>query len=65
MDDRVSGISLSTVQQQDEQGTEKLLQDVDQTEIFELGENSTKLQCPDCKFFLRKSGSFIAVAGEI
>ena len=29
----------------------KLLQDMDQTEIFELCENSTNLQCPDCNSF--------------
>ena len=29
----------------------KLLEDVNQTEIFELCENSAKLQCPDCNAF--------------
>ena len=29
----------------------KLLQDMDQTEILELCENSAKLQCPDCNSF--------------
>ena len=29
----------------------KLLVDMDQTEIFELDENSAKLQCPDCDAF--------------
>ena len=30
---------------------QKLLPDMDQTEIFELCENSTKRQCPDCNSF--------------
>ena len=87
MDNRVPNISLSTVQQQDEQrqhtvakliekfeshqhkeqflkdmsqtqkinrfseASQNLLQDMDQTEIFELCENSTKLQCSDCNSF--------------
>ena len=87
VDYRVPGISLSTVQQQDEQrqhtvanlmemfevhqhkekflqdtnqmqninrfgkASQKMLQDMDQMEIFELSENSTKLQCPDCNSF--------------
>ena len=86
VDYRVPGISLSTVQQQDEQrhtvakliekfeshqhkeqfledmsqtqkinsfskASQKMLQDMDQTEIFELCENSTKLQCLDCNSF--------------
>ena len=33
------------------QHKEKLLQDIDQTEIFELCENSTKLPCFDCNSF--------------
>ena len=87
VDYRVSGMSLSTVQQQDEQwqhtvakliemfeshqhkeqflkdmsqtqkfnrfseASQKLQQDMDQTEIFELCERSTKLQCSDCNSF--------------
>ena len=94
VDCRVPGISLSTVQQQDEQGqhtvaklnekfeshhhkeqflkdmsqtkkinrfseaSQKLLQDMDQTEIFELCENSKTLQCSDCN-------SFSEIVGEI
>ena len=84
---RVPGISLSTVQQQDEQrqhnvaeliemfeshqhkeqflkdvsqtqkinrfstASQKLLKDMNQTEIFELCEITAKLQCPDCNSF--------------
>ena len=83
VDYRIPGISLSTVQQQDEQrqptvskfiekfdshqykqnlkdmsqtqkinrfgeASQKLPKDMDQTEIFELCENTTKLQCLDC-----------------
>ena len=33
------------------EASQKLLQDMDQTEIFELRENSTKLQCSDCSSF--------------
>ena len=33
------------------EASQKMLQDMDQTEIFELCENSTKLQCSDCNFF--------------
>ena len=33
------------------EASQKLLQDVDQTEIFEFCENSTKLQCSDCNSF--------------
>ena len=44
--------------------SQKLLQDMDQTKIFELWENSMKLQCSDC-MFSRKSEYFIVVAGEI
>ena len=33
------------------EASQKLLKDMDQTEIFELCENSTKLQCPDCDSF--------------
>ena len=87
VDYRVPVISLSTVQQQDEQrqhtvakmfekfqshqhkeqflkymsqtqkinrfskASKKLQQEMDQTEIFELCENSTKLQCFDCNSF--------------
>ena len=36
------------------EGSQKLLDDMNQTEIFELCENSAKRQCPDCNvFFLR------------
>ena len=31
--------------------SQKLLEDMNQTEIFELCENSAKLQCPDCNSF--------------
>ena len=31
--------------------SQKLLEDMNQTEIFELCENSAKLQCPDCNAF--------------
>ena len=31
--------------------SQKLLEDLNQTEIFELCENSAKLQCPDCNSF--------------
>ena len=31
------------------EASQKLLQEMDQTEIFELYENPTKLQCSDCK----------------
>ena len=33
------------------EASQKLLQDMDQTEIFEFCENSTKLQCSDCNSF--------------
>ena len=45
--------------------SQQLLVDMNHTEVFELSENSAKLQCPDCNAFSRKSGSFIAVSGEI
>ena len=87
VDYRIPGISLSTVQQQDEQrqhtvakliekfeshqykeqflkdmsqtqkinrfseASQKLLKDMDQTEIFEIYENTTKLQSPACNSF--------------
>ena len=87
MDYRIPDISLSTVQEQDEQkrqavakliekfeshkykeqflqdmsqtqkinrfseASQRLLKDMNQTEIFELCENTKKLQCPDCKSF--------------
>ena len=87
VDYRIPGISLSTVQEQDEQrqytvakliekfeshkykeqflqdmsqtqkinrfsaASRTLLKDVNQTEIFELCENTKKLQCPDCNSF--------------
>ena len=44
--------------------SQKLLVDMNDTEIFELSENSAKLQCLDCNAS-RESGLFIAVAGEI
>ena len=46
------------------EASQKLLQDMDQTEIFELCENSTKLQCSDGNAF-SEVGIIIAVAGEI
>ena len=85
VDNRIPDISLSTVQEQDEQkrqtiakliekfeshqyknqflqdmsqtlkinrfseASQKLLEDMNQTEVFELCENTKKLQCPDCK----------------
>ena len=33
------------------EASQKLLQDDEQTEIFELCENATKLQCSDCNYF--------------
>ena len=33
------------------EASQKLLKDMDQTEIFELFENTTKLQCPECNSF--------------
>ena len=33
------------------EASQKLLKDMEQTEIFELCENSAKLQCPDCNSF--------------
>ena len=33
------------------EASQKLLKDANQTEIFELFENTTKVQCPDCNFF--------------
>ena len=33
------------------EASQKLLNDMNQTEIFELCENSTKLECPDCNSF--------------
>ena len=100
VDYRVPGISLSTVQKQDEQrqqkvakliekfeshqykkqflkdvsqtqkinrfreASQKLLKDMDQTEIFELCENSSQLQCLDCNSFT-EIRIIYAVAGEI
>ena len=96
----IPGISLSTVQEQDEQkrqtvakliekfeshkykeqflkdmsktqkfnrfseASQRLLKDMNQTEIFELCKNTKKLQCPDCQSFT-EFGSFIADADEI
>ena len=87
VDYRIPGISISTVQEQDEQrqhkvaqliemfeshkhkdqflkdmsqkkkinrfseASQELFKDVNHTEIFELCENSKKLQCPDCNAF--------------
>ena len=78
---RIPGISISTVQEQDEQrrhkvfeshehkdqvlkdmsqtkkinrfseASQELLKDMNHTEIFELCENSKKLQCPGCNSF--------------
>ena len=100
MDCRIPGISISTVQEQDEQrqhkvaqliemfqsqkhkdqfvkdmsqtkkinrfseASKELLKDVNHTEIFELCENSKKLQCPDCNSST-DSGIIFAVAREI
>ena len=86
-DHRIPGISISTVQEQDErrqhkvaqliemfeshkqkdqfledmsqtkkinrfsEASQELLKDMNHTEIFELCENSKKLQCPDCNSF--------------
>ena len=33
------------------EASQKLLNEMDQTEIFELFENTAKLQCPDCNSF--------------
>ena len=33
------------------EASKKLLNEMDQTEIFELFENTAKLQCPDCNSF--------------
>ena len=35
------------------EASQKLLQDMDHTEIFELCENSTELQCSDCNSFTK------------
>ena len=35
--------------------SQKILDDMNHTEIFELCENSAKHQCPDCNAFLRYS----------
>ena len=42
----------------------RLLKDMNRTEIFELCENTLKLQCPTANP-LQKLGSFIADADEI
>ena len=52
-DHRIPGRSISTVKLQDARlhnnvESQKLLDDLNQTEIFELCENSAKLQCLDC-----------------
>ena len=44
--------------------SQQLLDDMNQTEIFELCENSAKHQCPDCNAFA-EIGIIIAIAGEI
>ena len=49
-DHRIPGISISTMKLQDarrQNNVTQLIVDINQTEIFELCENSAKLECPD------------------